>query len=336
VARHLKSEAVVARPPSNLYRFQKLVRRNKLAFTAAAAVAWILVLGVVVSTWQAVRATRAEREQVRLRQQAEVREKLAKAQALCDHLQFDDAEKLVRGLPAPVLHAEARDATIVFTALVDYFARIGRWREAAVDARKAVECDPKDHLNYVSLLSLLAANGDHESYHHYCREFLDRFGESDDVFGERIAKACLILPSSGPHLAVVDKLAEVAVTSGTNKYLPYFQFAKGLADYRQGRFASAAEWMVKSIDNPFYGDGHSRYVQAHMVLAMAQWRLKQPVEARKTFIKGIEIEQTKLPKLESGDLGTGWYWRDWIIAHALLNEAKSLIEDGSKTGGESK
>ncbi len=69
--RHLDNEPVVARPPSAAYRFQKLVRRNKLAFAAAAAIASVLVLGVVVSTWQAIRATRAQREQTRLRQKAE-------------------------------------------------------------------------------------------------------------------------------------------------------------------------------------------------------------------------------------------------------------------------
>src|SRR5262245_62074879 len=37
--RHLNNEPVVARPPSAAYRFQKLVRRNKLAFMAAGAVA---------------------------------------------------------------------------------------------------------------------------------------------------------------------------------------------------------------------------------------------------------------------------------------------------------
>ncbi len=338
IQRHMSDEPVVARPPSAVYRFQKLVRRNKLAFAAAAAVACTLVLGVVVSTWQAVRATQAQREQVRLRQQAEAREKFVKAQALCDHFKFDEAEKLMSGIPAPALHAEARDAEMIFKALADYFARSGHWKEAAVDARKAVECDPTNHLNCVSLLSLLAANGDHESYHQYCREFLDRFGETKEEFvSERIAKACLILPSSGAELAIVDKLAEVAVTVGTNNdYLPYFQFAKGLADYRQGRFATAADWMRKSIDNPFFGDGHSRYVQAHMVLAMAQWQLKQQVEARTTLIKGIEIEQTKLPRLESGDLGTGWYWRDWIIAHALITEAKALIEGRSTVEKEKK
>jgi hypothetical protein len=68
-----------------------------------------------------------------------------------------------------------------------------------------------------------------------------------------------------------------------------------------------------------------------MVLAMAQQQLKQPDEARKAFAKGIEIEETKLPKLDSGDLGTGWYWRDWIIAHALMSEAKALIEGQPST-----
>jgi len=46
-----QNEPVVARPPSNLYRFQKLVRRNKLAFAAASAVVVALILGFGVSTW---------------------------------------------------------------------------------------------------------------------------------------------------------------------------------------------------------------------------------------------------------------------------------------------
>jgi eukaryotic-like serine/threonine-protein kinase len=49
VQRHLDNEPVVARPPSNLYRFQKLVRRNKLAFGSAAVVALALLIGLTVS-----------------------------------------------------------------------------------------------------------------------------------------------------------------------------------------------------------------------------------------------------------------------------------------------
>jgi hypothetical protein len=56
---------------------------------------------------------------------------------------------------------------------------------------------------------------------------------------------------------------------------------------------------------------------------MAQWRLKQFDSARAALGKGIEIN-TKLPKLEDGDLGGGWL--DWTMAQALLGEAKALIE----------
>ena len=58
--RHLNNETVVARPPSSAYRFQKLLRRYKLAFAAAGAVVCALVLGMIATTWQAVRAKRAE------------------------------------------------------------------------------------------------------------------------------------------------------------------------------------------------------------------------------------------------------------------------------------
>ncbi len=69
--RHLNNEPVVARPPSQLYRFQKMVRRNKLAFAAVASVAMVLVLGVTVSTWQAIRATQAKHEANEQRQFAD-------------------------------------------------------------------------------------------------------------------------------------------------------------------------------------------------------------------------------------------------------------------------
>src|SRR6266446_1724968 len=61
VQRHFNNEPVLARPPSKLHRFDRLVRRNKLAFAAALAVALALVAGVALSSWQAVRARRAEK-----------------------------------------------------------------------------------------------------------------------------------------------------------------------------------------------------------------------------------------------------------------------------------
>jgi WD40 repeat protein len=60
VHRFLHHEIVSAVAPSPVYRLRKLVLRNKVAFGAAAAVALALILGVAVSTVEAVRAKRAE------------------------------------------------------------------------------------------------------------------------------------------------------------------------------------------------------------------------------------------------------------------------------------
>jgi eukaryotic-like serine/threonine-protein kinase len=56
--RYLDDEPVVARPPSNLYRFQKLARRNKLLFAAGGTVIVALVVGLVATYWQKILATR--------------------------------------------------------------------------------------------------------------------------------------------------------------------------------------------------------------------------------------------------------------------------------------
>jgi serine/threonine protein kinase len=90
--RHLDNEPVLARPPSATYRFQKALRRNKLAFAATAAIILTPAAGIVISTWQAARARKAEAEQSRLRvaaenaQASEARQKTAALQTLYDSL----------------------------------------------------------------------------------------------------------------------------------------------------------------------------------------------------------------------------------------------------------
>jgi WD40 repeat protein/serine/threonine protein kinase len=61
IERYLADETVQACPPSPMYRFRKFARRNRTAVTTASIVLVTLVCGVAASTFQAVRATRAER-----------------------------------------------------------------------------------------------------------------------------------------------------------------------------------------------------------------------------------------------------------------------------------
>jgi WD40 repeat protein len=59
VLRHLSGEPVLAVPPSAGYRIRKFVRRHRTAVVTVTAFALLLVIGAVVSTWQAIAATRA-------------------------------------------------------------------------------------------------------------------------------------------------------------------------------------------------------------------------------------------------------------------------------------
>jgi WD40 repeat protein/serine/threonine protein kinase/tetratricopeptide (TPR) repeat protein len=59
VQRYLADEPVQACPPSVGYRLRKFSRRNRGLLTAATLVLFALVLGTIISLWQAIRATEA-------------------------------------------------------------------------------------------------------------------------------------------------------------------------------------------------------------------------------------------------------------------------------------
>ncbi len=79
---YLADEPVEACPPTASYRLRKFARKHRTALVTATAFAILLVAGVVVSTWQAVRATSAGREARRLQTAAEQAELEAKQDRL--------------------------------------------------------------------------------------------------------------------------------------------------------------------------------------------------------------------------------------------------------------
>src|ERR1017187_3387839 len=103
VERHINSEPVVARPASASYRFQRWARRHRLLFAAVGAVAVTLVLGIIASTTEAMRARRAEQQQSRLRSEAET----ARQQAEADTRRADASATEVRMALAAADFSEA-------------------------------------------------------------------------------------------------------------------------------------------------------------------------------------------------------------------------------------
>jgi serine/threonine protein kinase len=70
IERYLQDRPVEACPPSAGYRLRKFARRHRAGLTTAAAFVALLLAGLVVSTWQAIRAARAERLAVEARWEA--------------------------------------------------------------------------------------------------------------------------------------------------------------------------------------------------------------------------------------------------------------------------
>ncbi len=121
IQRYLKHEAILARPQSAAYRMQKWIQRNRAAAITTAAIALLLVLGTVISTWLAIRASRASRDALMAKNEAETnlrevkkqREVAVAAQGEAERAQRQEAEQ--RHL-AEQREAEAKAARTAETA----------------------------------------------------------------------------------------------------------------------------------------------------------------------------------------------------------------------------
>ena len=181
------------------------------------------------------------------------------------------------------------------------------------DAAQVVEYRPENHESYHMLAPLLVASGDFEGYQRLCRRIVTRFRATSNLgVADRMAKDCLILPSSGVDLEPVAAMAEFAVTNGAGApTAPFYQCCKALAEYRQGHFEGAVEWAERAAKNRFpYSQA-----EAYAILAMSQYaKLKQVANGRAAQVKGDTVVAEHLPKFEIQRLG--YDWRDWIIVHA--------------------
>ena len=205
----------------------------------------------------------------------------------------------------------------------EWRGRQGDWEKAVADFSKALDLEPANLKSYDALAPLLVQSGEREAFGRHCARFLARFGGSNDpAVARRVARDCLFAPAPGVDIGTVAALARRAVEAGTNDNSLDSQLTLGLAEYRQGHYAGAADWIGRALAGS--GQDAGCAAQACAALAMAQQQLKQTDAARATLARGGQIVETKLPKLESGDLGP--QWSQWIMAHALMREAAALID----------
>ena len=195
-------------------------------------------------------------------------------------------------------------------------------KESITDFVRVLELDSTNHSDWCLLAPLLIELGDADAYRKHRFEMLGKFTATTDLpTMERIANAGLLLPADGAELETAGKLADTAVTQGTTHgYLPFFQLADGLAQYRRGQFREA----VATQQSVLAAKGFSpRDVHAYAVIAMAYHRRGQPTEARAALAKGTVLAATLPPKPGENDFGGDW--KDVLIAKLLFQEAKTLL-----------
>jgi serine/threonine protein kinase/tetratricopeptide (TPR) repeat protein len=333
IQRYLADEVVEARPPSARYRLHKFLRKHRAGALTAAAFVALLLAGVALSTWQAVRAMRAEAEAVAERDEKEQARKDADE---ARHRAEDAAERL-------------RQATVL-AGRGQLLTQQGRWYAAHAAFAIAEELEPGLNSIYVfrrwmyedlGLWDLAAdddlkvvANagtawgsrswyqhallrrhvGDEEGYQRACRWMLQWFGDGTDKNATLdTVRACVLAPEP-----VIDP-AEL-VLRAQHADLAWHVYLQGLAHYRAGQYEQAVErlneafasnWPVRSITYP--------------PLAMAYHRLgkadeaHQALAAAKKAIDGWTEEMLKDP----GRMPIPWF--DWLECQHLYREAKIVL-----------
>ena len=129
--RYLAGEVVLACPPSAGYRLRKFARRHKTLLATASLVATALVLGLIGTTWQAIRASQAER-QSRLNEQRATQERDEKEHARRSSVLLAESERRAR-LEAQAERTRAIAAAEAAQQARDDEARQRRYSDAIAD-----------------------------------------------------------------------------------------------------------------------------------------------------------------------------------------------------------
>ena len=140
IQRYLADEQVEACPPSSGYRLRKLVRRHRTGVAISVAVASVLLATAVITSWQAFRATRAERAALQARDaEAAARnraEESALAEAKAKALAQASEENLEREMSLGIVGSmETNDDAILNELEVEALWRLARTANERVRLR---------------------------------------------------------------------------------------------------------------------------------------------------------------------------------------------------------
>jgi hypothetical protein len=332
IQRYLDNEPVMARPPSQLYRLQKLVRRNKIVFAASAAVALALLAGLGVSTWMFIRERDARRQEARLRAEAEDRAKITQAVMFVTRGKYEDANATlneVKTFPAnPTL-----DGVAAFRSVGEWLALQGRWPQAAIRYSVLINIDELDSLSqvafdYEAYGVVLAECPGSESYAQFWQMAVTNFSATPN---NSVFVICLLEPLNNHQIMELKPMADYFENNlpsmAKSRVSQWMLMPLGLWKFRCGDYDEAINWCERGLEQK------ARFpaceAELHLILAMAYCHCGRMADASSHLELGRQPVEIKLrARLDHGRADAG-YWFDWVYAGFLLHEATALIDSDS-------
>ena len=347
VERFLNDEPVSARPPGQLYLFTKLVRRNKLAFSAALMVVFALVAGATASTWFYLRerearkfAEAARANEASLLKQSRAREEVAKASILLAEGKVEEADEILAHRPLSSIEPSG-EALFVFRSYGDWNAIRGRWHQAAECYDYFIRAGGFGRVYFAEIPWILMAvgvsqveAGRWEAYDELRRHCIANYTSwTDYALGGIVLKSCLLSPAGPEVLSGLQPLVELVETTlainapgqvNANQGA-FAAMSMALVEYRKGNHQAALDWCRRCLDYPNRNDARSATI--HAIGAMAAKRLGQNDLAAAELASSREFDKLISGPAPSAPRGLGQvYWHDIAIAKVLLKEAQKFLE----------
>jgi tetratricopeptide (TPR) repeat protein len=348
IEHYLHEEPVLARPPSRLYRLQKLVRRNRLVFLFGTVAVAALLLGTIFSTRMFLKEREVRASEARLRREAEVREKASYVALLVTQRRFEEADKLLATIP---LNRPSIEVAAELRALGDWQATKGRWQQAAERFGSLVKVNQLDGPEVTSfdelrLAAALLQAGDRRSYEQWRQSMVAKFTPGAASVPVSITKACLLLPAPPDLLerlsaALGPDTVRLGTTSGLRPAAgPSVAWSdtRVLLLYRRGDLADARR-------EKFVAGNPPNLATFWLVQAMTAWRLKDywgamaPAWTRAFALIQAGARQGLVRLPAKSEIFPGMSdpvylqapWYDWAVADLLLREWDEMIGEAEQS-----
>ncbi|MHC4100727.1 MAG: tetratricopeptide repeat protein [Planctomycetota bacterium] len=320
---HLRHEPVLAGPPTAVYRLRKLIRRHRIGVAAATAVVLVLIGGTAATTWQAVRATDAERlAEDRLLETedayAVAEREAATARAVNEFLNNDLLAAVAPGAQGrDVTMREVLDAAAesiegrfegepvvessIRSTLGTTYRNLGQHREAEPHLQRALELQRAElgnnHPHTVESMNALAVLYGEQA----------RFGEAEPLFAEALERRRQTLGDEHPD------------TLESMNNLAFLRLIQGRYDE-----AEALQVDVLRTIRRVRGEEHPNTLMAKTNLARLYHRQGRDDEAEPLFVQAFETYRRVLGEEHPQTLAAMGSLASLYWSQGRLQEAEPL------------